>query len=521
MLATFIIALREGLEAALIVGIIAAFLRSNRKPLTALWVGVGLAVLLSLVVGIILHATEHALPQAAQEGMESIIGFIAVIFVSSMIRWMNSHAHHLRATLENETAAALGKSGYGALASMAFLAVLKEGFETCVFLLATFSVAQSATLATLGAVAGLLLACFIGWGIYVGGVHLNLARFFRYTGLFLVLVAAGLVVTSLRSAHEAGWLNIGQQKVLNLSWLVAPGTVQSALIGGILGIPADPRLIELVGWGLYIVMMAVLLCWPARLRSTPAMQIRCYVASSLTLLIITLMLFFFYPEPHIQLPPSAIIVRNMTPDAPVMGTLSLQSEDGEDSELIIKTPALSERKIRLPVQEAQHENYKELPAEHWRVNYASQKSGAPSQLTLDEVVALYSKRVPVGLSPTRHPGPYQAAWTIHCHIELWATPWGILDATSQGSEVIILSGGGLTAPRTITLPHDNASAQCDWQIAESYQQQVASAFSQLAARQDVYRFWVFLFPLLLLELAAILALSALRVRRKLKDNNIP
>jgi high-affinity iron transporter len=99
-----------------------------------------------------------------------------------------------------------------------------------------------------GAVLGVLIAVGIGWGIYAGGVRLNLARFFRVTGAFLILVAAGLVVTALRTAHEAGWLNGGQQPTVDLSWLVAAGTVRSALITGVLGVPADPRLVEVLGW---------------------------------------------------------------------------------------------------------------------------------------------------------------------------------------------------------------------------------------------------------------------------------
>ncbi|MBN9069514.1 MAG: FTR1 family protein, partial [Rhizobiales bacterium] len=248
MLATFVIGLREGLEAALIVGIIAAFLRKNGKSLTAMWFGVLLAILLSIAVGVGLKLVEKALPQAAQEGMEAVIGAIAIFFVTGMIVWMNAHARDMKRQIEAEAADALGQASAYALALMAFLAVLKEGFETSVFLLATFSAAQSASLAAAGAVIGLLLSAVIGWGIYMGGVRINLSRFFRVTGAFLILVAAGLVITCLRTAHEAGWLNAGQQATVNLSWLVAPGSIQSALITGVLGIPADPRLIEVLGW---------------------------------------------------------------------------------------------------------------------------------------------------------------------------------------------------------------------------------------------------------------------------------
>ena len=105
---------------------------------------------------------------------------------------------------------------------MAFLAVLREGFETAVFLLATFH--ASASTSWLGAVLGIVLAAGIGYGIYKGGVKLNLTRFFRVTGLVLVVVAAGLVMTAFRTAYEAGWLTVGQTQALDLSWLVRPGT---------------------------------------------------------------------------------------------------------------------------------------------------------------------------------------------------------------------------------------------------------------------------------------------------------
>src|SRR5580693_3658738 len=120
MLATFVIGLREGLEAALIVGIIAAFLRGAGKSLAPMWLGVALAVLLSIAVGAGLDLVEQALPQAAQEGMEAVIGAVAVVFVTGMIAWMNAHARDLKRQLEAEAANALSQTGAYALASMAF-----------------------------------------------------------------------------------------------------------------------------------------------------------------------------------------------------------------------------------------------------------------------------------------------------------------------------------------------------------------------------------------------------------------
>src|SRR5699024_7970754 len=125
-----------------------------------------------------------------QEGLEYVFGAVVVFFVIGIIVWMITHARDMKRQLETEAAHALGRASTYALASMAFLAVLKEGFETSVFLLATFSAAQSGTLAASGAIIGLLVAVAIGWGIYAGGVKLNLGRFFRYTAVFLILVAA-------------------------------------------------------------------------------------------------------------------------------------------------------------------------------------------------------------------------------------------------------------------------------------------------------------------------------------------
>lgn len=117
-----------------------------------------------------------------------------------MVMWMNTHAKNIKKSLEQEAADAISQSSAFALASMAFLAVLKEGFETSVFLLATFSVAQSAVWAAAGAVIGLIMAVFIGWGLYAGGIRINLGRFFRFTaGLFLVIQPTVKCLNSIRS----------------------------------------------------------------------------------------------------------------------------------------------------------------------------------------------------------------------------------------------------------------------------------------------------------------------------------
>ena len=266
MLATFVIGLREGLEAALIVGIVAAFLRQSGRSdaLRLVWIGVGATVAFSAGVAILLQVWHGSLPHAQQEALEAIIGFAAVGMVTYMILWMRSHARGLRRDIEDATSTALAQGSALALVAMAVLAVLREGLETAVFLLAAFQASEEPLLAGVGAVLGVIVAVGMGYGIYRGGVRLNLGRFFRVTGVVLVFVAAGLVASSLHAAHEAGWLTIGQQQALDLTWLVQPGTLWSALLTGVLGIPPQPTMIELIGYLAYLVPMLVVVLWPVR-----------------------------------------------------------------------------------------------------------------------------------------------------------------------------------------------------------------------------------------------------------------
>ncbi len=111
-------------------------------------------------------------------------------------------------------------------------------------------------------------------GLYFGGLRLNLGRFFRVTGVFLVLIAAGLVLGALRTAHEAGWLNIGQRQLFDLSGWIPSDSVLGAVTTGVLGIPADPRLVEVLGWLLYAVPVLVVFLRPARLAATPRARAR-------------------------------------------------------------------------------------------------------------------------------------------------------------------------------------------------------------------------------------------------------
>jgi high-affinity iron transporter len=283
MLPTFVIGLREGVEAALIVGIVAAFLgqQGRRSALRQVWIGVAVAVLICIGVGVALQAISDNLPQRQQEGLETVVGLVAVLMVTYMVLWMRRHSRNLKHDLEQHAQSALASGSSKALVAMAFLAVLREGFETVVFLLATFHASGNATLSWVGALLGILLAVVLGYLIYKGGVRINLSRFFRITGIVLVVIAAGLVMTAVHTANEAGWINFGQTQAFDLSWLVRPGTPLESFVTGVLGIQPYPVWIEVIAYVAYLVPMLLVMCWPVRRQRAAALE-RTRIADRLT-----------------------------------------------------------------------------------------------------------------------------------------------------------------------------------------------------------------------------------------------
>ena len=207
MLPTFVVTLREGVEAALIVGIVAAFLvkEGRRDAMSRMWIGVGAAVALCVAIAVALRLLGERLPERGQEGLETVLTLVAVAMVTYMIVWMRRHARGLKAALQSSASSALLAGSGVALAAMAFVAVLREGLETTVFLLAVFADRPDPETAGAGGILGLAAAVAIGLALYRGGTRIDLARFFRLTALVLVVVAGGLVATAVHAAHEAGW----------------------------------------------------------------------------------------------------------------------------------------------------------------------------------------------------------------------------------------------------------------------------------------------------------------------------
>jgi len=273
MLIPFLIMLREGIEAALIVGIVASYLKQSGRGalMPAVWVGVLLAAALSLFAGAGLQLLAAEFPQKQQELFEGVVGLIAVVMLTSMVFWMRKAARSIKGELQASIDKALTKGADGqgwALIGMVFLAVAREGLESVFFLLAVFQ-QSSGWEAPVGALAGIAVSVALGWGLYSGGVRLDLRRFFRYTGLFILLVAAGLLAGVLRKLHEGGVWNHLQTVVFDMSDTLPMDSPVGAVLSGLLGYQAAPVVGEVI---VYLSFLAVALFF--FLRSPPAMAPR-------------------------------------------------------------------------------------------------------------------------------------------------------------------------------------------------------------------------------------------------------
>ncbi|MDO5640969.1 MAG: iron uptake transporter permease EfeU [Paracoccus sp. (in: a-proteobacteria)] len=268
MLAPFLIMLREGLEAALIVGIIASYLAQTgrRDLMPAIWLGILLAVALSLFAGAGLLALSAEFPQKTQEAFEAAIGLIAVAVLTWMVFWMRWAAGSIKSGLHGEIDRAITAPGGAtwALIGMAFFAVAREGLESVFFLLAIFQQSPGPS-APLAALAGVAVSVVMGVAIYRFGVRINLRQFFRWTGILILIVAAGLLASVLRNLHEAGLWNHLQGVLFDWSRSLPVSGPLGTVLSGLLGYDDTPTLGEALIWAAYL---AVTL--PLFLRPQPA-----------------------------------------------------------------------------------------------------------------------------------------------------------------------------------------------------------------------------------------------------------
>ena len=253
MVANYLIGLREGLEAALVVGILVAYLvKSGRRDLLPqVWLGVGLAVVVSLAFGAALTYGPQGLTFTAQEAIGGTLSIAAVGLVTWMIFWMGRTARHLRADLQHKLDDAIS-AGRWAVLVMALLAVGREGLETALFLWAAASATGSSTRPLVGAALGLATALVLGWLIYRGALRLNLRVFFAWTGIFLIVVAGGVLAYGVHDLQEAGILPGLTNLAFDVSAAVPPSSWYGTLLKGVFNFSPATTWLELVAWVTYV-----------------------------------------------------------------------------------------------------------------------------------------------------------------------------------------------------------------------------------------------------------------------------
>ncbi len=252
--ANFLIGLREGLEAALVVGILIAYVRKlgRHDVLVRLWMGVGLAVLVALTLGAVLTFGAYGLSFEAQEAIGGSLSIIATGFVTWMVFWMLRTSQNLKGTLHDDIDKALVGAGWG-LVLVAFLAVGREGIETALFIWAAVQATGETTLPILGAALGIAAAVVLGYLIYRGLVRINLSKFFAWSGGFLILVAAGVLSYGVHDLQEAGILPGLNNLAFDVSGVIPPASWYGTLLKGTINFSPATTWLELTVWLAYFV----------------------------------------------------------------------------------------------------------------------------------------------------------------------------------------------------------------------------------------------------------------------------
>ena len=255
MFATYLIGLREGLEAGLIVGILVAYLGKldRRDLLGRLWIGIGVAVAVSLAVGALLTWGPYAMTFQAQEILGGVLSLVAVALVTWMIFWMATHGSGLSRELRGQVDAAIDRSWF-AIVLLGALSVGREGVETALFVWANVAGGSDPVLGTIGALLGIVTAVVISWGISRGLVRFNLSVFFTWTGLFLILVAAGVLAYGIGDLQEASVIPGWGSPAYDLAAVIPPGSWIDTVLGGIFNFTPEPTWAQVVGWFAYVII---------------------------------------------------------------------------------------------------------------------------------------------------------------------------------------------------------------------------------------------------------------------------
>jgi high-affinity iron transporter len=256
-----LIGLREGLEASIVVMILVAFLvKSDRRDaLKWVWLGVGAAIAMTVGVFLIIQFGENTITGLAAEAIAGIASLVAVVIVTTMVLWMKKASAGLSGQLRSEMSEAL-QTGALAVASLAFLAVGREGVETALFMV---GYAEASTMWPLtGLIIGVLLAAAIAYGMFKGAVALNLAKFFSYTGIFLIIVAAGILSYGIGALQTVGWLPGLAHRAFDITSWFNWSSWYGEAIQGIFNVTPTPTVLQLVCWLAYLTIVLALFLRP-------------------------------------------------------------------------------------------------------------------------------------------------------------------------------------------------------------------------------------------------------------------
>jgi len=260
MLANYLIGLREGLEATLVVVILVAYLvKSDRRNLLArIWGGVAIAVGVSLAFGALLTFGPRGLSFEAQEAIGGTLSIVAVGFVTWMVMWMARSARSLSGDLKGQVDRAAAAGGAASLVLVAMLAVGREGLETALFLWAATQAANSTTGPLVGAALGLCTAVVLGYLFYKGAVKINLSKFFTWTGAILILVAAGVLGYGIHDLQEAGILPGLNSLAFDVGNAIPPGSWLGTILKGTFNFSPATTWLQAVAWVVYVAVTMTL-----------------------------------------------------------------------------------------------------------------------------------------------------------------------------------------------------------------------------------------------------------------------
>ena len=267
--------LREGVEAALIISIILAYLAKtgNRRHFPRIFVGAGLATGLSVALGLVLWVSFGGLKAPYEQIFEGLTMLLAAGVVTWMLFWMRRQAASVKGDLQAAVDRALDDGSATALAVLAFIAVIREGIETSLFLVGqAASTADGAIWVLAGALAGLAIATLLGVGFYQGSRRLNLASFFRWTGIALVFIAAGLLSHAMHEFIEIGLITFGTQTLFDLSAILPHDgdNLVGQFLRALFGYTATPEATTFVVWLTYVVVVLTLYLRPVKRPPAPA-----------------------------------------------------------------------------------------------------------------------------------------------------------------------------------------------------------------------------------------------------------